>query len=228
MRLYSRPPVEIAVRDERGFALVELLTVMVIMGAVLAVIVGSFTTGLRHEVDQTRRESAYANARIALQRMRLDIHCAHNQSSQLPVAANSFGGFTLTLTENPGQCPGVLPSSSGVSGIEWCTIPYPGSTTRFQLFRYNATTLAACDGSSGSTFEVDYVAAPPGGWPTNAATSPTPASWDGNIWPTVDTCNAGSLPTVAIDINIALDPVNYPRERYELQDRIAALNADPC
>ena len=63
------------------------------------------------------------------------------RASQLPVQQNAFGGFTLTLTENAGQCPGVLSSSSGVSGVEWCTIPYPGSTTRFQLFRYNASTL---------------------------------------------------------------------------------------
>ena len=41
-------------------------------------------------------------------------------------------------------------------------------------------------------------------------------------------CAAGSLPTVAIDLNIAIDPVNYPNEHYELTDRIAALNSDPC
>ena len=54
------------------------------------------------------------------------------------------------------------------------------------------------------------------------------SAWTGNIWPTIDTCTAGSLPTVSVDINVALDPVNYPNERYELTDRIASMNADPC
>ena len=124
--------------DERGYTLVELLTVMVILGIVLAPIVTSLRLGMRQEVDQTRREDAYSNVRLALQRMRLDIHCSHSHAAQLPVQQNSYGGFTLTLTENPGQCPGVVPASSNVTAVEWCTIPVRGSTTRYQLFRYNA------------------------------------------------------------------------------------------
>jgi len=215
-------------RGEGGYSLVEMLTVMTILAVVLAPIVTSFTSGMRQEVDQTRREEAYSNVRLALQRMRLDIHCSHSHAAQLPVQQNSYGGFTLTLSENPGQCPGVVPSTSNVSAVEWCTIPVGGSSTRFQLFRYNAATLAACDGSAGSTFETDYITAPPSGWPTNANTTPTPSSWAGNIWPTIDTCGAGSLPTVSVDMNVALDPVNFPNERYELTDRIASMNADPC
>jgi type II secretory pathway pseudopilin PulG len=213
-------------RDERAQTLVELLGVMAILLIVLVPITASFVTSLSNQASQTRREDAQANARTALERLRLDIHCAH--ATSLPVQQNAYGGFTLTLPENPGQCPGVVPASSGSSGVEWCTIPYPGSTIRYQLFRLNATSLAACDGTSTATYETDYITAPPAGWPTNAATSPTPTSWAGNIWPTADTCTAGSLPTIAIDLNIAIDPVNHANERYELTDRIAALNSDPC
>lgn len=141
---------------------------------------------------------------------------------------NVYGGFTLTLPENPGQCPAVVPASSGVSGVEWCTVPYPGSTTRFRLYRLNATSLDACNAESGAPFETDYISAPQGGWPANAATVPAPASWAGNIWPTADTCTAGSLPTIAIDLDVSLDPVAHAAEGYELADRIAALNSDPC
>ena len=227
MRADMFPPrLRARVRDERGQTLVELLVVMVVLVIVIAPLADSFVTSLKQEVDQTRRESAFANARVALQRMRLDIHCAH--ATTLPIQQNSYGGFTLTLPENPGQCPGVVASGSGAAGVEWCTIPYPGSTTRYQLFRYNTTALSACNGGTGSTFQTDYIAMPPSGWPTNSNTTPTPSSWDGNLWPTADTCAAGSLPTVAIDLNIAIDPVNYPNEHYELTDRIAALNSDPC
>jgi hypothetical protein len=36
------------------------------------------------------------------------------------------------------------------------------------------------------------------------------------------------LPTIGVDLNVALDPTGHPTERYEMTDRIAALNADPC
>jgi prepilin-type N-terminal cleavage/methylation domain-containing protein len=214
--------------DERGFTLIEVLTVMVLMGVVLAAIVTSFTTAMKHQAVALNRANVYSQARLALQRMRLDIHCAHSQSQTLPVQQNSFGGFTLTLTETAGQCPGVLPSGSGASGVEWCTIPtVAGSTTSFSLYRYDSSTLSSCNGGAGSTFEVDNVAQSPSGWPTNAD-APTPTSWAGNIWPTAETCPLGSLPTVAIDLNVSINAPNDLGEHYELTDRIAALNADPC
>ncbi len=201
---------------------------MALTGTVLATIVGSFTTAMKHQAVALSRAQVYGQARLALQRMRLDIHCAHSQSQTLPVQQNAFGGFTLTLTETAGQCPGVLPSGSGAAGVEWCTIPTtPGSTTQFQLYRYNSTTLSSCNGGTGSTFEVDNIAQPPGGWPTNTD-SPTPTSWAGNIWPTAETCPLGNLPSVSVDLNVQIDAPLDVGEHYELADRIAALNADPC
>jgi type II secretory pathway pseudopilin PulG len=214
---------------EHGTTLIELVTVMALLATVLTAIVGSFTTAMKHEAIATNQAQAYANARLVLQRMRLDIHCAHSQTSTLPVQQNPYGGFTLTLTETEGQCPGVLPSGSGASGIEWCTIPYtPGDTSRYVLYRYNSSSLSACNGGPGSTFEVDYVSAPPAGWPTNSATSPTPTTWDGNIWPSSPSCVSGGLPTIPIDLNIAIAAPSDPTEHYELTDNIAELNADPC
>src|SRR5262245_36471905 len=56
------------VRDE-GYTLVELITVILVVGTVMAPLVTSFATGVSQEVSQTRREMAYGNARLALQRM---------------------------------------------------------------------------------------------------------------------------------------------------------------
>ena len=217
-------------RRADGFTLVELIVAMTILGIVLAALVGSFTTGLRHEVDQTRREQAYANARIALQRLRVDVHCASNTVPQ--VNQNAYGGFTLTLSENhqgqDGWCPGVIPSGDTSSGVQWCTVPYSSSTTRFVLYRYIGTDATECGSTSASTFQVDYVAIPPSGWPTNSSAPGPPTSWVGNLWPTPSTCSSGNLPTVSFDINVALDPVTFPKERYELKDQIAVRNANRC
>ena len=230
-------------RRQGGYSLVELIVVLSILGIVLGVLVASFTTGLNHQTDQMRREQAYSIARQALQRMRVDIHCA----SGAAVDQNTKGGFTLTLTETPnptgatpgppGWCPGVLPSGSSSSGVQWCTIPYPGSTTRWRLFRFLGTAATLCDDANPSTFQVDYLAATPGIWPANTQVDTTPPpigdfdtaqGWKGNLWPTPAPCPDGRLKTVAIDFNVAVDPVNFPTEHYELKDAIALRNSNRC
>ena len=156
-------------RDD-GYTLIELITVMAILGIVLAPLSTSFASGMVQQASQTRREQAYGNARVALQRLRLDIHCA---SAVTSVAQNLYGGFTLTLTESndqsAGWCPGVIPAGSDSSGVQWCTVPHAGSTTRFDLYRYLGTNATDCDGGAGSTFQTTYLAAQPGAWPSNSA-----------------------------------------------------------
>src|SRR5256886_8341659 len=137
-------------RRADGFTIVELIVAMTILGIVLAALVGSFTTGLRHEVDQTRREQAYANSRIALQRLRVDVHCASNTVPQ--VNQNAYGGFTPTLSQKhqgqDGWGPRVIPPGDTPSGGQWCTVPYSGSTTRFVLYPYIGTDATQCGSTS--------------------------------------------------------------------------------
>ncbi len=200
----------------------ELLVVMVIMGVVLTGLTTSFAAALSSETGSIRRAQAQGNARIALTRMRTDIHCA---SGVQEPQENPYGGFTLTLTQSPNVCPGVTTSSSGV---QWCTIPASGSTTRWQLFRFLGTVLADCNGSASATLLVDYIAQPQGGWPANAATSPVPADWNGNLWPTQPTCPTGYLPTTTVALSVNLDPVGRPNESYDLEDTFAMRNAPRC
>src|SRR5262249_38223721 len=105
---------------EGGYTLVELVIVMLILGLVMTPLVASFTTGMVQEVDQVRREQAYANARLALQRMRVDIHCATGLAQ---VEQNAYGGFTMTLAEPSTDAgltqgsPRVTPPGPGSSGV---------------------------------------------------------------------------------------------------------------
>jgi prepilin-type N-terminal cleavage/methylation domain-containing protein len=209
-------------REEGGYTLFELLTVLAIMGIVLAGLTTSFTAGLSAEAGTIRRAQAQQNARLALDRMRIDIHCASGAPAP---QENPYGGFTLTLTESPNVCPAVTTTSSGV---QWCTIPYPGSTTQWQLFRFLGTQLSDCGGGGVSTLLVDYITPPASGWPSNTATSPTPADWDGNLWPTAPTCPTGSLPVVALALTVSVDPDTHPERAYNLSDSIALRNALRC
>jgi prepilin-type N-terminal cleavage/methylation domain-containing protein len=214
-------------RAEEGYTLIELLVVLGILGLVLAPLTSSFASAMNNQTSQTRREESYSNARLALQRMRLDIHCAGGVTS---VDENAVGGFTLTMTENhqgqEGWCPGVIPAGEVSSGVQWCTVPYPGSPTRFVLYRYLGLDPNDCGSGTSSTFQVDYIAQPPSGWPTSTRTTTPPTDWIGNLWPDPTACPSGGLPTVAVDVNVALDPVAHPSERYELRDQIALRNAN--
>lgn len=209
-------------RGEAGYTLIELITVMAIMGVVLAALTTSFAAGINAETGTIRRAQAQQNARLALDRMRVDIHCA---SAAPAPQENPYGGFTLTLTESPNVCPSVTTSSSGV---QWCTIPYPGSTTHWQLFRFLGTQLSDCGGGGVSTLLVDYVARPSVGWSANTDTSPTPTDWDGNLWPTAPTCSSGRLPQVTLSMTVNIDPVTHPEASYDLSDSIALRNALRC
>jgi type II secretory pathway pseudopilin PulG len=200
----------------------ELLVVMAIMGIVLTGLTTSFAAGLSAETGAVRRAQAESNARIALNRMRVDIHCASGAPAP---QENPYGGFTLTLTESPNTCPSVTTSSSGV---QWCTIPVTGSTTHWQLFRFLGTVLTDCDGDASSTLFVDYITQPTAGWPTNSQVDPTPADWDGNLWPDPPTCTTGSLPAVSVRLTVNVDPVAHATERYQLGDAIALRNATAC
>jgi prepilin-type N-terminal cleavage/methylation domain-containing protein len=209
-------------RQESGYTLFELIVVMVILGVVLLGMTTSFAAGLSAESGTIKRVVAQENARLALNRMRVDIHCA---SAAPAPQENPLGGFTLTLTESPGVCPSVTTSSSGV---QWCTIPVTGATNRWQLFRFLGTVLADCDGSASATLVVDYLVTPDTGWSTNTAVDPVPADWDGNIWPDPPTCSAGNLPAVSVRMSVNPDPVAQPALSYEVSDTIALRNATRC
>ncbi|HEY2935179.1 MAG TPA: prepilin-type N-terminal cleavage/methylation domain-containing protein, partial [Gaiellaceae bacterium] len=62
-------------RAEGGFTLVELLTVTVILTIVLTGLTTLFVQGSNAELDMNNRFQAQLNARLALDRLRRDLHC---------------------------------------------------------------------------------------------------------------------------------------------------------
>jgi prepilin-type N-terminal cleavage/methylation domain-containing protein len=111
-------------RGERGYSLVEMLTVLVIMG----VVTGSLTTVFVHasnaEVDMNNRFQAQLTARLALDKMRREVHCA---SVATPTGSSS--SVTLTL---PSYC------KTGSGSITWCTRSI--ATNRYGLYRVVGST----------------------------------------------------------------------------------------
>jgi prepilin-type N-terminal cleavage/methylation domain-containing protein len=189
---------------ERGYTLVELLIVLMLLLVVITALTDSFASATKAETEQTLRADNQQAAREALERMRKDIHCASGASTQQmvdPITGNPTGNYVLNLTVTSGQCLGVTNLSSGV---QWCTSSVGGSTTRYQLFR---TVSGTCN-SANALFELDYI--------TKA-----------NLW-SLPTCTSGRLQTVSVDVPVNRNIAKRPRQTYELVDTIALRNGAPC
>lgn len=112
-------------RGESGYSLVEMLTVMVIMSIVFAGVTTVFVAGSNAQAEQDRRFQAQLATRLALDKLRRDIHCA---SDVQPFATNSV---TLKIT------------GCGGGDISWCTVAVAGSTNRYALYRQAGTSCSS-------------------------------------------------------------------------------------
>ena len=133
--------------SQSGYSLIELMTVMAILGLVLAGLTTMFQAGVRAEVRTNKQFQAQLNARLAMDRMRRELHCANAISAPngTPVAA-----IAVTL---PDSCPG--PATS----VSYATLAV--SAGRWQLTRAadSGTPLVVADYLTSSTPFTYYIPA---------------------------------------------------------------------
>ena len=126
-------------RSERGYSLIETMTVLAILGTVMGSLTGLFVAGTRAEVDMNRRFETQLNARIALTKVRRDVHCASS-------AATTSTSVTLTLES---FC------RTGSGPVTWCVVSTGTGSNANGLFRKTGST---CD-ATGVKW-ADYLAPP--------------------------------------------------------------------
>jgi prepilin-type N-terminal cleavage/methylation domain-containing protein len=126
-------------REESGFTLIELLVVIGMLVIVMTALSSALIAATKSEEEMNRRFASQINARIALDHLRREVHCA---SALTPAGASS--SITITLG---GRCP----SAAGGTTVSWCTV---GSGTRFVLYRKVGAT---CDNTGKKT--VDFLTA---------------------------------------------------------------------
>jgi prepilin-type N-terminal cleavage/methylation domain-containing protein len=134
--------------NERGFTLIELLITMVVMGVVISSLTTLFVTGTNAELDMNNRFQAQVNARLALDKVRREIHCASSASTTGPASS-----VTITL---PSYC------KTGSGSITWCT--RSNGTNRYALYRVAGATCTG--GVKWADFMVSTSTAPTCGSPT--------------------------------------------------------------
>ena len=95
---------------EAGFSLIEMLTVMLILGIVMTGLVNVFISGERASADGQARLTSQQNVNVALTRLEYDARCA-SAASLLNKAGSNGGGVYLTL---PAQC------WHSTGNVSWC------------------------------------------------------------------------------------------------------------
>jgi prepilin-type N-terminal cleavage/methylation domain-containing protein len=114
-----RPRLLRALRGERGYSLIEMLIVLSITSVVMGSLTVLFIQASNAELDMNSRFQAQQEARLALDKMRREVHCA-----SMATPAGQSSSVTLTL---PNYC------KTGSGSITWCTRNV--ATNRYALYR---------------------------------------------------------------------------------------------
>ena len=187
--------------NQAGYTLVETLVVMSLLVIVIGSVADAFSSASKTEVDQTARASDQESARLTLQRLRRDIHCASSAQVQKTRDVNGVVvsplGYTLSLAVDPNICLAVTTSTSNT--VQWCTVQKDSLGQRFGVYR---TITGNCN-AADAVFQVDYVTKP-------------------DIWSMV--CPTSQLQAVSVDMPVNRNPVTRADRTYELQDTIALRN----
>ena len=130
---------------EQGYTLIELLVTMVILSTVLAGLTTVFVSGSNAEAQLNRRFQAQQSARMGLDRMRSDIHCASAAQAQ---TINTYPGLKLAV----GNCYSATPT------ISWCAVLVTSTPPRYALYRSTATGASTCTSAdTGKLLIADYL-----------------------------------------------------------------------
>jgi prepilin-type N-terminal cleavage/methylation domain-containing protein len=187
---------------EHGYSLSEMLVVMAIIGIVLAALTQLFVSASTAQVDMTRRFEAQQDMRLALDKLRREIHCANNVIGTLPSPLVPTSSLTISLGS---YCP---TNGVGAAQITWCTKDKngnapPGAGAPYSLWRYPGSTCKFPDDGTGRKW-ADYLVT-------------------GQIFADYIPPASGSLGKLSVNLPVDLTP-NDTKQRYTLQDDIVLRN----
>jgi prepilin-type N-terminal cleavage/methylation domain-containing protein len=187
---------------ERGYTLSEMVVVLAILGIVIAALTQLFVSASIAQVDMTRRFEAQQEMRLALDKLRREIHCANGVAGAPPTSS-----IVITLGS---YCPthpsyGTTPPPPPVD-VTWCVKdrngqPPPGVGAPYSLWRQEG----ACTPTGGRK-QADFLTT---GQVFTAYAPPTAGS--------------GSLGKLSVHLPVDVDPADA-KQRYVLKDDIVLRN----
>jgi type II secretory pathway pseudopilin PulG len=184
---------------EGGYSLSELIIVLAILLIIVGALTQLFVSASTAQVDMTRRFEAQQEMRLALDKLRREIHCASAVTGVPPTSSIliSLGSY----------CP--TNGTGGSTDVTWCTKdkngavppnPNPAVGAPYSLWRHIGN---ACTGTGRK--EADYLTVDKVFIPTGTPTPP------------------GNLPTLRVELPV--DVKHDGKQRYTLRDDIVLRNA---
>jgi prepilin-type N-terminal cleavage/methylation domain-containing protein len=162
--------------ESGGYSLSEMLVVLAILGIVLAALVQLFVSASHAQLDMNNRFQAQQNARLALDGLRREIHCASGV-----VGTPTTTSITITLGT---YCPSY---TTGAPYVTWCTTATSG-VAPYTLWRYaGATPTPPTCGGTGYRQ-----------WAENLTI--------GTVFPTYTAAGGGNLGSLSVDLPVDLTP----------------------
>jgi prepilin-type N-terminal cleavage/methylation domain-containing protein len=182
-------------RAADGVTLSEMLVVLVILLVILAGTTTLFISASNSQIDQTNRVRSQQEARLALDSLRREIHCAST------VTVGSLPATSLTIGLGS-----YCPTQAGAPSVTWCTQQIV-SGQQYVLWRYAAASVANCGVTAGGVPKADFLT-------TGAVfTAYTPK----------DTVNR-TLASLTVSLPVDVTPADA-KQRYTLTDDIVLRNS---
>jgi prepilin-type N-terminal cleavage/methylation domain-containing protein len=186
--------------SERGYTLSEMLVVLVIIVIVITALTQLFVSASTAQVDMTRRFEAQQDMRVALDKLRREIHCAREVTGAPPTSS-----IVIKLGH---YCPTTTTGATADASFTWCTKDKSGALTNpaspaanppYSLWRYPGT---ACTGTGRK--QADYLTT-------------------GQVFTAYVAPAGGSLGKLSVHLPVDVTPADA-RQRYVLKDDIALRN----
>ena len=196
--------------------MMELVVTMALMSIVAAALSTVIVSASNAEVRTNRSFQAQVQGRIALNKLRRELHCASaitvRSSSGSALSAGTAGAqIAITLG---GYCPtnGLTTTATQSVYVTWCTMSSSAQTGRYALYRLASLTSQPACATSGAQW-TDYL------------TTSTPF-----CLPSTTTACSGvyksltSLPTLHIGLPISLSTTSTTSDLFNITDDIALRN----
>lgn len=125
-------------RSEAGYSLMELLISMGILAAVMTSLSVLLVSATNSELDMNQRFQAQTQARLGLDRLRREVHCAVSVSPASAAGATVAAGVPAAWARL--TIPATCPTSGGLTSITWCSVA--NGANRWDLWRYAGATCS--------------------------------------------------------------------------------------
>jgi prepilin-type N-terminal cleavage/methylation domain-containing protein len=122
------------VRDPAGYTLIELLAVLAIFLTIATALTTLFVSGSKAELDANNRFQAQQNARLALDRLRRELHCSSGVTNTDGSALTGAPVAAIRVAL-PAHCPTAV---VGTTSVDYQAVA--NGSSRWQLVRTQGST----------------------------------------------------------------------------------------